>query len=496
MKIADNYNKYIIIFEMVSIAIFVLLSFRTVDLSSQRYQDQKNRFDMIEKADELRHSSDDLTHFARTYIVTGDKEFKERYYKTLHIRKGAVGRPFHYGGVYWDLDSNTREKKHPIGDSISLKKLISNLPYTKEELSLLELAEKNSNELAYVEIEAFNAIEDEVLGSYVSRQNYAIKLLYSPFYYEAKNSIMKPIDAFMTSVNKRTYDNIKRANKKITFYHKMMIFSVVLFVIGNMFIYLVLNKYKKLLILKNRQLENQSRLAQMGEMLSMIAHQWRQPLGAISSTSIDLKMKIELEAFDLDDEKSRKECSDYFVDELTNIEKFTQNLTTTIDDFRNFYKRDKTKKRLCINEPIDKALSIVSKSFKTDNIKINKRYKTTKKLELLDSEMMQVILNILKNTQDNFKEKNSSNAFINIVTKDTLNGVIIKISDNGGGIDKDIINNIFDPYFTTKDEKNGTGLGLYMSKTIIEEHHNGSLKVANTKSGVCFSVELPIENLS
>ncbi|MEA3522308.1 MAG: HAMP domain-containing sensor histidine kinase, partial [Campylobacterota bacterium] len=113
-------------------------------------------------------------------------------------------------------------------------------------------------------------------------------------------------------------------------------------------------------------------------------------------------------------------------------------------------------------------------------------YATPVKYELYDSELMQVILNILKNAQDNFKEKSTQNAYIKITTHDKC----ITICDNGGGIPNAIIERIFDPYFSTKNEKNGTGLGLYMCKTIIEEHHKGSLHVKSSDKGVCFSIEL------
>ena len=100
--------------------------------------------------------------------------------------------------------------------------------------------------------------------------------------------------------------------------------------------------------------------------------------------------------------------------------------------------------------------------------------------------MIQVVLNILKNAEDNFLEKDIKEAYIKITTNDK----VISICDNGGGISDDIIDKIFDPYFSTKDEKNGTGLGLYMSKRIVEEHHKAKLKVENTDDGVCFKIEL------
>ncbi len=250
-------------------------------------------------------------------------------------------------------------------------------------------------------------------------------------------------------------------------------------------------EYEREKKLQEKQLFHQSKLAQMGEMISMIAHQWRQPLGAISATSIDIKIKMELELYDLEDKQDRAKFQKYLNDSLDNIESLTQNLTTTIDDFRDFYKKNKIPKALRIDKPIQKALNIVRDSLKTSNIDLVEEYNSTKIVDIFDGEIMQVILNILKNAQDNFAIKEIQNATIKIVTFDSDDGVSFSICDNGGGIGHAIIDKIFEPYFSTKEEKNGTGLGLYMSKMIIEEHHTGSLSVQNSDGGVCFKIVLP-----
>ncbi|WP_372999792.1 ATP-binding protein [Sulfurimonas sp.] len=235
-----------------------------------------------------------------------------------------------------------------------------------------------------------------------------------------------------------------------------------------------------------KMLAQQTRMAQMGEMISMIAHQWRQPLGAISSAAIDLQIKMELEFFDLTTEEGREEYTEYFFHKIKDINEYVQNLTATIDDFRNFYKPNKESVWVKLDEVISKSLNIIQASLLNDNIKIIKNYKSTIDIELYSNEMMQVILNILKNAQDNFNEKDIENRYIKITTKDKT----ISICDNGGGIEEDIIDKIFNPYFSTKDEKSGTGLGLYMAKTIIEKHHAGNITVKNTDDGICFIIEL------
>jgi signal transduction histidine kinase len=241
---------------------------------------------------------------------------------------------------------------------------------------------------------------------------------------------------------------------------------------------------------KDQQLVQQSRMAQMGEMICMIAHQWRQPLGAIAASSIDLKMKLAFSNFDLSQKEQQLSCEKYFNRQLDNIENYVESLTHTIDDFRNFYKPNREQKMLTINEPIQKSLTIIEAAIKASGIEIVTLYESKKHLALYDSELMQVFLNILKNAQDNFKEKEIQNGQIIIKTWDTEEGVSLSISDNGGGIPEEIIDKIFDPYFSTKSEKNGTGLGLYMSKTIIEEHHRGRLYVKNREDGVEFSIEI------
>jgi len=237
---------------------------------------------------------------------------------------------------------------------------------------------------------------------------------------------------------------------------------------------------------REKQLFIQSRLAQMGEMISMIAHQWRQPLGAIAATSVNLKVKMMLNTFDLQTNEGQEECKEYYLKELSDIEVYVQTLSTTIDDFRNFYKINKKSVKDKIDTVIIKALNIIKSSLENDLIEVVYEANSTKEIEMYDGELMQVVLNIIKNAQDNFKERSVENPTIKITSQDRT----IEICDNGGGIPDDIIDKIFDPYFSTKSEKNGTGLGLYMSKIIIEDHHNGVLKAQNNRDGVSFYIEL------
>ena len=227
---------------------------------------------------------------------------------------------------------------------------------------------------------------------------------------------------------------------------------------------------------KDQQLINQSRLAQMGEMLSMIAHQWRQPLSAISSLSGKISIQARLKKLD---HQTALELSD-------KISLYTQHLSSTIEDFRNFFKEDKEKRETTYNEIIDEVLTILEVSIRDKNIELVKDLKSDKKFFTYHNEIKQVVLNLVKNAEDVLMERNIKNPKIIIRTE----GNVLMVEDNAGGISKDIMDKIFDPYFSTKKKKDGTGLGLYMSKIIINEHCGGKLTAENSDQGAVFKIEL------
>jgi len=241
---------------------------------------------------------------------------------------------------------------------------------------------------------------------------------------------------------------------------------------------------------KEKLLQQQSRLAQMGEMINMIAHQWRQPLNSISSAAITIQLKIKSVHNGISDESKREKLLAVIQKKASNIEAYSQILSSTIDDFRNFFKQDKQKKIVSIIDPIERTLFIVESALKSHSVTLVKEYHTEDEVSIYPNEIMQVMLNIIKNAQDNFQEKGIKDPLISITTTQENGELVITICDNGGGIDERIIDKIFEPYFSTKEEKNGTGLGLYMSKMMVEEHNNGSLFVENRDDGACFVIKL------
>ena len=242
---------------------------------------------------------------------------------------------------------------------------------------------------------------------------------------------------------------------------------------------------------KNRILIQQSRMASMGEMLENIAHQWRQPLSTISvcATGMEVKKKYNT----LDDEE--------FFKSINHIKKSTQYLSNTIDDFRNFFSKDKILTKINISNVINKALDLVSTTFNSNKIVVVKHLEDINILSL-ENELIQVFMNIFINAKDALKEQKQEQPLL-IITITKENGFLnIKIQDNANGIKEDIIDKIFEPYFTTKHKFKGTGIGLYMSKLLVEKHLNGSLLVSNKTFvyeekeyfGAEFIISLPLEN--
>ncbi len=223
-----------------------------------------------------------------------------------------------------------------------------------------------------------------------------------------------------------------------------------------------------------------SKLAQLGEMMGLITHQWRQPLSAISATATGMQIKFELETW----------TPEYVESSLKNIEKYVLHLSHTIDDFTNFFKPTKKRASIKARDIIEKALFIMSPLLTKENISILKKYNSNNLIETYPNEVVQVILNLMKNAVNALIKREVKNPEILITEYAKEGRNIIEVSDNAGGIDKKILDQIFEPYFSTNNAENSMGLGLYMSKFIIQESCQGRLDVENIKDGVKFTITL------
>ena len=236
---------------------------------------------------------------------------------------------------------------------------------------------------------------------------------------------------------------------------------------------------------KEKAMLQQSRLAQMGEMISMIAHQWRQPLSAISATSTSLRLKATLGKLD-------KEQTISLTEKITS---YTQHLSETIDDFREFFKPNKEKVQTTYSSIIHDVLSLIQYSMQNKAIELNQELNCEDNFFTYPNEIKQVILNLIKNAEDVLLEKKIQNPYIKLKTFKDGDKLILEVSDNAGGVPAEIVDKMFEPYFSTKTKKDGTGLGLYMSKIIIEEHCMGRLSVSNDNNGAVFRIELQEINI-
>jgi signal transduction histidine kinase/ABC-type nitrate/sulfonate/bicarbonate transport system substrate-binding protein len=220
---------------------------------------------------------------------------------------------------------------------------------------------------------------------------------------------------------------------------------------------------------KDRLLSQQQKMVSMGQMIENIAHQWRQPLSLITTSASGIKLKKQLN--DLDDEFLSKA-----IDTVLNTSKY---LSNTIDDFRYFFKPQKEKEDFCLKQCCNKTIDLLNTNFFDKEINIISQIEDIQ-ISGYETELIQVLINILNNSKDALETVlDEKFIFIDIVKENKK--AIIKIKDNAGGIPEDIIDKIFEPYFTTKHQSQGTGIGLYMSQEIIHKHMNGYFDISNTE---------------
>ena len=269
----------------------------------------------------------------------------------------------------------------------------------------------------------------------------------------------------------------------------MLIFIILLNIAFNFFIDKI-----KIITDKNIQIKEQlfksEKMASMGEMIGNISHQWRQPLSVISTGSTGMKMQKKFGTLSDDD----------FYIQCDMINNNAQYLSKTIDDFKNFIKGDRNKEIFSLKDDISSFLNLVDGAIKSNHIKIVLDLQEDIKINGYENELIQCLINIFNNAKDILIEKEIENKFIFISTYIDEDKAIIKIKDNGGGVPKDIINKVFEPYFTTKHQSQGTGLGLHMTYNLIADGMNGIIDVTNQiykyeekeYTGAEFTISLPI----
>lgn len=226
----------------------------------------------------------------------------------------------------------------------------------------------------------------------------------------------------------------------------------------------------------------QSRLAGMGELIGNIAHQWRQPLNVLGLIIVNIEDaynygELTKEGLEKDVQKASEEI---------------QKMSKTIDDFRNFFQPDKEKTAFNVLDVVNDSLALVKSTYTQDHIEVIVEIDPSLELFAYKNEFSQIIINLFENARDAIIERKITSGKIAIIALSSKDQVVLSVKDNGGGIADEILLRIFEPYFSTKEEGKGSGIGLYMSKTIIEEHHQGKLTAANDDNGAVFTVTFPM----
>jgi len=234
-------------------------------------------------------------------------------------------------------------------------------------------------------------------------------------------------------------------------------------------------KYKEQLFL----IAYQNRLAQKGQIFNIVAHQWRQPLNTLSILLERCKQARSLSK--LDDE--------LFHDIHKQMGTMIQHMSTTIEDFSSFFKPDKKKKEFYIGDVLDKTLKLLKPTLVNANIQLIEDIDNSIKFVGYPNELGQAFINLINNAKDELISKDIEDKKISVELKKSNNTIQITICDNAGGISQDLMDKIFEPYFSTKNQKQGIGLGLYISRLVIQEHMDGDLYVENCEDGAKFIIE-------
>jgi len=229
---------------------------------------------------------------------------------------------------------------------------------------------------------------------------------------------------------------------------------------------------------QEKMLMQQTKMAEIGSMLESIAHQWRQPLNILGLSMSNLSLGLALGK--LENIENTVEI----------VEQQIQYMSQTIDDFRNFFKQDSARKRINMSDTLNEIETLIDPLLKRSKITLTQNIDPLITVFVYPNELKQVLLNIINNAREAIEHSNNKNGEITVSCRNNSSFCTIFIEDTGGGVALNIIDKLFDPYFTTKFESQGTGIGLYMAKMIIENHFLGKLSVYNKEQGACFEIRL------
>jgi two-component system, NtrC family, sensor kinase len=402
------------------------------------------------------------------YVKDFENELKYKLLEKIrNIRFGEDGYIFMY-----DLEGNTLShyKKEFIGENRINEKNQEGRYLIKEIIDFAK--EKDNRFMSYTStINPSKLVNNKSKISYIKMFHDWNWIIGSGFYIKNLNDNIEKRKALLKESNKKAINYIIYLSLLITTFFVLISFYISKIVKDKFKSYkLEIEKEIKNTLEKEKLLIQQSKMATMGEMIGNIAHQWKQPLSVISLSNGIIKLNREFKSFSEEEIK----------DAIKGIDNSVKNLSSTIDDFRNFFNPNKKEESFDIKDAFDKTFKLIDSQFKYNDIEVIKNIQSVI-IDTYENELLQTLINILKNAKDELIKKDVNEKkfiFIDAIKEDT--NLIIKIKDNAGGIPANILNRIFEPYFTTKENNGGTGIGLYMSKNIIG-HMGGTLSVSNVE---------------
>lgn len=406
-------------------------------------------------------------YFEPLNIAIGTGEYVEDFEN--EIKKEALDYiskiRFENDGYIFVIDYEMNFLNH-IDKSINEKNVtqlgyIKNLDETIEKI--IDTAKNNLEFITYIQHEKPNLKTEVSKTSFVKAFDDWNWVIGSGFY---EDDLFERIESKKKELNERFDEYLKNT---IIICIILTIFLLVLSFYISRLLESKFNEYKNDLNKKQSILYQQSKMAAMGEMIANIAHQWRQPLSTITTVASGIGIQKQMGIL----------SDDFLIDSTKKINASAQYLSKTIDDFRNFFSPDRIKSRFYLKNTFSMTLDLVSAQFYSKNIKIIKQIENIE-LYNYENELIQVLINILNNARDELvKLSDNEDRYIFIDAYKLENKVIIKIRDNAKGIGEEILDKIFEPYFTTKHKSQGTGIGLYMSEEIVTKHLNGKIEAKN-----------------
>jgi len=522
----NNNNRYdisriVFLQDVMSSLIFdalIVKNINELDLIKLKFEREQNKFEIINL---LLNQRDNTLNFLFEKNIFNHKLIKEDF-DTLLINKNIIIKHFdkmqklqkrklsfseNFAKKYV-LEKNLRENieaKIQRTNNDSWMKAFADIRYYSKEALFQYQDDKHLTQWLDKTKELQEKTNIKTLDEYISLiETFTVDILEIKEIKNNENILftkLKSIRLQNQNLNIKINNNIEKLTRKLTSTIDTFLFGLILFVIAiiSLVSYKVhftvsssVDEIKGKIsdeIDKNRQkdevLAQQSKLAAMGEMMGNIAHQWRQPLNAIAAN-------IQMTDMDYEDGLVDEEYFQTFIKENMVLINFMSN---TINDFRDFFKSDKQRAKFRILEAIKKPINILKPQLKELDIKISLEGDDFTIISL-QSEFQQVILNIISNAKDALESNNIANGYIKVRTEVfDATGVII-IEDNAKGIPEDVIKRIFEPYYTTKEQGKGTGIGLYISNEIIRKHMKSKINVSNTSEGARFEIKLNLIELS